>query len=147
MPIGARIELDLRDVDKGISQAVRAGKNLKPVWNKLGPVLRKDLEEHQRRQEGPDGAWDKLSPETRGRGGRPKRRIFSKKFAKAVSLVSNRTNLFAIHKVSWAIAHQLGEVVGRGVKLPARILFWLSDEFAELAVDEIGKHIAKGWRR
>ena len=140
------MDLDLRELDKGFRGMKAAGKNLNPVWKVLRGRMTDDQLEHWENQEGLKGGWKPRAESTRRRWGRRKK-VFGKRFAKAFSVLSTKLELAAISKIEYASAHQFGETVGQGAKLPERPFLYLSEAFIDFALPRIQKHLGKGWSR
>ncbi len=149
MPIELDVKLDFGNLEKAIDRAVRAGANLRPVWEEIGFFLREDQEVHQEKQQPPPGGtWPPLAESTRRR--RRGKKLFSKRFAKAVTLFKDSQNMVLIHRADWAGAHQRGaSSAGKDgkSKIPKRPFFYMSKEFQRLASRKVIKHIAKAFER
>lgn len=143
--VGATVDYDLRDLDEGFADMLKAAKDLRPAFRKLAPDMKRDQLEHGRTQSGPDGKWQPLSKATRAR--RKKRKIFSARFIKSFTVEIARKEMAAIHKIPWAGAHQFGERVGRGVKLPARVFVYLGDKFIAKALPEMRDHVVTAFAK
>ncbi len=50
-----------------------------------------------------------------------------------------------VRRPDWGGAHNRGDTVGRGVRLPRREFLWWSDRFLELMTEAIELHVIKGW--
>jgi phage gpG-like protein len=161
-------KVDLGDFQRGIRAMRRRAALLGPVFRELRPALRRDQTEHARRQEGPQGKWPKRAASTMGRvdarasvrvtrrkdkksGKRVTRRVKQTKplgtLPRTVKAKAEADRVYAKSPVPWALAHQLGERVGRGVKLPARPFLWISDKLLRKAGELIEKRLADAWRK
>lgn len=146
MPVGATMDLDLRDLDRGFSGIKLAARNMTPVWARLRSSMKDDQLAHWTDQTGGDGAWAPRAESTRRRHGR-RRKIFSKRFAKGFSVVTTPSELAAVSKIPYAAAHQFGGPVGNNAVLPARPFLYLSEKFLGFAMPRIAEHLGKGWTR
>lgn len=141
---------------------LKAGRNLRPVWSKLKPVMIKDQKEHFRLRLGPDGIWPPRAETTGKRqlrssrrraikkGRKPpknaSRRVLGGKMATAFGVAFNRDALAAKSKIPWSGSHQEGDQIGRGRwDLPKRTHLYLSDKFLALVEERIEQHLLKGW--
>ena len=50
-------EIDLADVLAGLDAMQKAGKDLRPLWKQVRPLLKTDLGQHFADRAGPNGAW------------------------------------------------------------------------------------------
>lgn len=144
------VDVDLRDVVKGIDGMSAAAKDLRPVWQHLLPAFKKDQRSNFGRQEGPEGKWPKrVRPRytKAGRGRRRKRRQMKLlgKLRTAWKTRMDRDQLEAYSLVDWSGVHQDGGVAGRGARIPQRTHLWVSNELHDLAVREIELHLVRGW--
>ena len=110
-------------------------------------ALKKDIKAHASAKQGPESSWPKLAKSTM-----KKRRARRKKGKKvAVGILGKIRTQFdvewgpkfirAISRIPWSGAHADGDEVGRGSKLPARTLFYVSDEFLRKTVDRVLRRI------
>ncbi len=161
----ARIDIDLRKLDKAIKRAEKAGIDLRPAFRKLRTPLRKDQREHMRAQSGPGGKWPNLAPSTRAKrlkmGGvrgaltkkgklrkGAKRKLnfmLSSKLLKGAKIKVRPKSIEIRSKVKWAGIHQEGGRAGRGAQLPARTFMWISDELGRRAVALFREHLASAF--
>lgn len=161
----ARIDVDLRKIDKAIKRAEKAGVDLRPAFRKLRKPLRKDQGEHMRAMEGPRGKWQAVSAATRekrmrvgGRAGKFTKkgklrkpaqrrlgRILSKRLLTKAKIRVRPTIISITSQVKWAGIHQKGGRVGRGARVPKRPFMWISDELGRRAVGEFREHLAKAF--
>ena len=74
MPFEPGVEIDLREVDSAFRAMASAGKNLRPVFAKLKPLMFADQVDHHKKQEGPDGKWPPRADATRAKKRRGKLR-------------------------------------------------------------------------
>lgn len=131
--------VDLGDVDTGLVAIERRAHALGPVMQSLKKPLRDDQTNHKRAQSGPSGAWPARSPETiaRAHGKRKLPRAILGRLPAATSYKATPTAVTGTSKVRWSGAHQDGDVVGHGARLPAREYLYISDEMLELASNEV----------
>ncbi len=161
----AELEVDLRQLDKAMTRANKAGIDLRPAFRKLRTPLRKDQKDHMRAQSGPTGKWPSLSTATREKrmkmGGRRgaltkkgKRRKSSKrklnfmltsKLLKGAKIKPRQREIRITSKVKWSGAHQEGARVGRGANLPEREFMWISDPLFLQAQRLFAKHLASAF--
>lgn len=143
---------------------IRASKNVRKVWRKLRPELRKDQREHMRKQEDSKGGkWKPIAASTRerrlskgGRAGKVTKRGRLKKKAVRDSMKLLGQKLVTGAKIKMdgrqmsitsksgivGGAHQKGATVGKGSKLPKREFFYISTKLAKLQRKMLAKHIA-----
>jgi phage gpG-like protein len=156
------VNIDDRDVKDGIRSLIRAGNNLRPVFLRLKKPFKEDIKDHQKRREGPDGAWAPRAQSTKdrdkhgkshkmksGKVRRFKRRRKNKLLGKLPTSVTTKQNpdsFVGESKVPWAMAQQEGGGVGRNSVLPSRTFLFFSKSFLDLAEDAIGKHLQIGWQ-
>lgn len=139
------VSIDLEDVFDGFDELSRAGRDLRPVWRELKPVLKADLRMHT---EGPDGPWPPRAKTPRARRGRRRRRRRGPLLGRlktAFQFEFDHKQLRAVNRIPWSGAHQTGAVVGKGVELPQREFAYASDEFIELMVKRILEHVTRRW--
>lgn len=160
--MAARIDVDLRKLDKAIKRAEKAGFDLRPAFRLLRKPLRKDQKAHMAAQQGPRGKWQALAAATRekrmrvgGRAGkhtkrgklkksaqRKLNRILSSKLLTGAKIKVRPTAISIRAKGDWAGVHQKGGRVGRGARVPARPFMWVSDQLGRAAADAFARHLA-----
>jgi phage gpG-like protein len=165
--IVAVVDVDLREVEQAIKRMKRAGRSLRPVWQKLRTPMRKDQREHMKRMESPSGSsWPPLAKSTREKrlkkvlrsgkartkGGRlrksAQRRVDRVLSARLISRAKIRLfPTFMVIRTPGAAAgvHQLGGRVGHGAFVPRRTFFWVSDQLARMAARLIVQHLRENW--
>lgn len=162
MPVGLKTRIDLRDVRRGLRGLRKAASDLRPAWRELRQPLRKDQREHFRDQEGPDGKWPALQPESASKNfrrakhtavkrrrrlpKRPSRKMLGK--LRSFALKASRHRLRAISKIPFSGIHQEGGRAGHGARIPRRTHLWVSDQFERVRLlPAIGRHMLRKWRR
>ncbi len=164
----AGIVVDLTEVNAKLAKALRAAGDLTPAWRRARGPLRKDQREHASSTAGPDGAWAPLSRQTLERrlanaatrkrqAGKTvkRRRSHSRRTLKQRRLLGRLpglidvkltpTSMIASSKVRWAGAHQRGETVGRGVRLPTREFLWASPQLIDHVCQILCDHLMVPW--
>lgn len=143
----SEVEIDLRDVERGIAAMLRRGRQLGPVFRKLRQPMRQDLRQHAKDKEGPDGDWPALAMSTvlARRGRRRRSRRLLGRLPQAVKMFVSTDSVAAVSRVPWSGVHQDGGKVGRGATIPKREFMWLSPNFLEKATDEIAESILVPW--
>lgn len=140
--------IDLTDVERGLREMSRAGKNLGPVFKALRPLLKVDQREHAKARSASDGAWPARAKSTlteyRKRGKTRHPRPLGKLLT-AVQYVAKRDSVTARSLIPWSGAHQEGAVVGHGAKLPAREFLWISNTFLDKAEQLTADHVLRGF--
>lgn len=155
-------EIDLRDVEAGLTGMANAGRNLSPLLRRWKKPLRDDQRQHAREEEGPSGAWVPLSPWTmakrlarKGKQGRRRRAhrqgpLFSRKrvlgrLPSAINVISDAHRVAVVSRASWSGVHQDGGTAGRGSRIPARPFLWLSKKVVAYAADQAQRYLLAGW--
>ena len=138
-------DFDLREVDRGFAELVRRGAEPRALFAELKPDLRADQIDHKKKQQGPEGRWAALDPDTRAR--RPRARRLLGRLSSAVAYKAGRDALTATSRVKWSRAHQDGARVGNGARLPARPFLWFSSRFLDLARDSAEHFLERVWGR
>ena len=165
------IELDLTQFDKATRRMIKAGANLKPVFQRKRKEFRADQKDHFKQQRASDGStWPKNSEATRekrlSRGGRAAKFTKKGRLRKPVARRLNKvlsarlisgTKFKATkremvlrslrHALGWATVHQHGGVVGRGSRLPQREFLWVSDPFLRKFVEAAQLHLRGAWEK
>jgi len=159
--------LDDKAAMKRLEAVKRAGKDLRPVFKLMKPVLRVDVGVHFARSMAPDGAWPGRSQaswqrlrHTKGntyRKGKRKGALNAKglkrfrnqlgrlKGAYRFKLYSHRMEM--ISRVPWAGVHQHGGTVGRGSRIPKREFMWASRQSLERYHNFCGKLLLEAFKR
>lgn len=133
------ITVDLGDVEEGLAAMEHRARALGPTLHSLAKPMKDDQRNHKVAKEGPDGAWPARAASTiaRAHGKRKLPRSPLGRLPTAVKWDVGPSSISGTSKVRWSGAHQDGDRVGRGSKLPARPFLWLSDEFVNLARGEL----------
>jgi phage gpG-like protein len=160
------IEVELNDVFDGLDAMVRAGRDLRPVWQRARKDLRDDLKQHFDEAKGPDGTWAPRAQSSIDRilrtGGRrknvTKKGVVKKRAARRLKnqlgrlrtawrITYNARQIEAASIVKWAGVHQWGGTAGRGSRIPARPFAWASDALVGKIAVGVRDHIARGWQK
>ncbi len=161
-----KIEVDLRDLEKSVRAAERAGADLRPVWRSLRTPLKRSQRDHITAQKSlAGGKFPGLAASTvqrrLSRGGKSKKftkkgklragirrrigRTLSKKLLTRarVKVTPRSISLFA----RGAVAHALfgGTRAGKRRRsvIPARQFVYVDDPMARMAFDSVAKHVAE----
>lgn len=167
--IGPVFELDLEPIDRRIETVEDRARRLAPAFRELARPLRADQREHAKNEQGPSGKWPARSPFTearrraRNRGARTtkamrtislakfKRRSTPKKILgrlpSAIQIIVGDLFVRGVYRVPWSGAHATGTRVGRGVRLPKRVMNWLGDKLVDTARQILVEHVLKDWER
>jgi phage gpG-like protein len=121
--------------------------DLRPAWKDARPVLRADQREHAKKQAGPEGAWPARSSSTRVRSGNRRRaRKMLGRLPTSVSMRGERQRMIMRSPVAWSGAHQEGDRVGHGARIPARPFVYVSDRALEVVAGFVAVLAAKVFR-
>jgi len=154
------VRVDDSRVQAGFRDVAAAARGLTKVFQQLRAPMRRDQADHARKEEGPDGPWPARKSEQRAlktyakvrrkRGGATTAKVY--RYHGLLGVVPNVVQVRAIGRtvfarwpIKWASAHADGDVVGHGVKLPARSFAWVSEQLGDLANKMIGDHIKAAW--
>jgi phage gpG-like protein len=161
--------VDLTQVMRSLARAAKAGKDLRPVWKAMRPLLKADLADHAQKQQGPDGAWPRRAASStakiigatgglvRLRGGRSGPMRMRKRTLRRLSQpmlgrfrLPNTYQwsmtgqaLRATSRVEWSGIHQEGGRAGRGALIKARPFAWASDGLVDAAVVALRTHLTE----
>lgn len=133
------VTVDIGDVEEGLAAMERRARALGPTMRTLVKPMKDDQRNHKSAKEGPDGSWPARAASTiaRAHGKRKLPRNPLGRLPTAVAYAVTPSSITGTSKVRWSGAHQDGDRVGRGSRLPARPFLWLSDEFVNLAEREL----------
>lgn len=133
------VTVDIGDVDTGLSAMERRARALGPVMKDLAKPMKADQREHRKEKSGPDGSWAPRSAATiaRAHGKRKLARSMLGRLPSAVQYKVTASSITGTSRVRWSGAHQDGDRVGHGARLPARTFLWLSDGFQTQAASTI----------
>jgi hypothetical protein len=129
-------QVDLRDVEKGIDAMANPRAVAKGLRDIKKP-LRDDQRDHAKKNEGPDGRWAPRTTKSR-------KRLLGR-LPSAVKVIMTSTSVSVRSSVRWSGAHQDGDVVGHGVRLPPRTFLWVSDGMKTKAADLLRAAVAGEW--
>jgi hypothetical protein len=138
--------VDLTEVDRAFASLERRARALGPVFRELKKPLQQDQIEHGREQEGPDGKWPARASSTiekmkaSGRRRRPMGRI-----PQSMDYTAGDFGVRGRGRIDWENAHASGARVGRGARLPVRIVHWISDELVTRARGRIERALVKAF--
>lgn len=157
------VKVDDSDLQAGIRDVAKAAELLPRVFRRLVGELRRDQEDHARKEEGPDGTrWParqyKAAPtmmaeRKRATQTKPARWEVSKyggllgALPRMIQVRSLGLSVWARHPIAWATAQAEGGVVGRGSRLPARPFLWISQALADRAVSDINNALHGAWAK
>lgn len=130
-----------RDLERALDELARRAED--DWFRAVAPIARADQRDHAKRQEGPEGKWDKRAPATRG--GR-RRRVLGR-LPGAIKVTVHPDAVTITSRVAWSGAHQDGDRVGHGAQLPERPFLWWSEAFLEDAEEAALRYITKAWGR
>lgn len=139
------VHVDISDVLEGMNSMSKAARNLQKPFRALRPQLAKDISEHSKKRQGPDGPWPAWSASYQERRRRKRKR--GKMLGRLVRLKYTITadKLEGKPFVEWAGVHQWGGVVGHGARIPARMFAYASDAMVATAREAILNHVMGGW--
>jgi phage gpG-like protein len=147
------------------------GRNMRPVFRGLVPLLKEDIDQTFRRREGPQEKWAPLAPATVAAKARRKARRSRKavlasirraaasgrprasssksslgRIRKAYAVDVGRQHLLATWKIPWAHVHQTGGNAGRhgASAIPRRTFGYVSDEFTGRAMNRMARYLGLG---
>lgn len=147
------MKVNLSDVFDGLAKLRRAAQDQTPLFNALKKPMKDDQRNHQKLKMGPDGPWAPRKESTNNRGRFARRgssgRVVRKRIAAnqlgklstSVTFAPAARRITAVSKIPWSQIHQEGGKVGRGAVLPARPFLWMSVEFLNLAMKQIGDRV------
>lgn len=130
--------IDFGDVFRGIDAMTRRNV-LAPAFKALKAPLRADQLEHADAKAGSDGGWAPRAASTLARH-KYKPRLPRKllgRLPRAVKYLASGRGVSGESLVGWSGAHQDGEVVGHGARLPKREHLWISAKMLGLAVSQL----------
>lgn len=146
MSIAPTFRVDLSDVERAMARLVRRGHALAPVFRELKKPLRQDQLEHGRRAEGPDGKWPARAASTLAKmKARRSRRRPMGRIPQSMDYSAGNFGLVGKGRVPWEMAHATGATVGRGVKLPVRVVHWISDNMVKRSVGRIERALVEAF--
>jgi hypothetical protein len=140
------LRVDLSDVERAFGSLERRARALGPVFRELVKPMRDDQRDHGAKGEGPDGKWPQRASSTiqkmraTGRRRRPMGRI-----PQSMDYRAGDFGVTGVGRVPWENAHATGARVGRGAKLPVRIVHWLSDELVTRARGRIERALVEAF--
>jgi phage gpG-like protein len=161
---------DFSEVDAALKDTWLRAQRLAPAFRQLAKPLRADQRDHAMRQAAPGGSWPGRSAATLARRklnmrrtrvtkamrtvmikkprrrGAASRRVLGR-LPGAFKIVIGKLYVRAVHRVKWAGVHLTGGTVGRGVQLPQREFFWISDKLLATATEKLGSYVAKGMKK
>lgn len=146
MSVAPTFRVDLGEVDRAFSAMERRARALGPVFKQLIKPLRDDQREHGQKAEGPDGKWPPRAAATiakmraQGKRRRPMGRI-----PQSMDYSAGNFGVTGKGRVPWELAHATGDRVGRGAKLPVRIVHWIGDELVTRAKGMVERALAESF--
>ena len=162
MGIDVDAHVNLRDVENGLRRMQLAGKDLRPLFRRVAKDMRADQKDHAKQQEGPDGKWPGLDPDTlakrtrQGQGRRHRgkkkrrRRAFGRmlgRLPRAFAIEYDRSFIRARSRVKWSGAHQGGGLVGKGSRLPDRTFLWASTGLLAIVSRKAVDYLVGAWAK
>lgn len=158
--------VNLRDVENGLRRMQLAGMDLRPVFKAARKDVRADQRDHAKQQEGPDGKWPRLDPDTlkkrtrqgAGRRHRGKMKRRRKKFGlmlgklpRSFTISYSRSWIRGTARPKWSGAHQpkRGSTtrIGRGATLRARPYLWASTGLLQTVARKAVDYMTTQWVR
>jgi phage gpG-like protein len=136
--------LDDRDLQRAIDEL---GRRAEQDWfRELAPLAREDQREHAQRQEGPTGRWAPRDPDANARRPRRRRRVLGR-LPGAIRVRVHPDAVEVASRVAWSAAHQEGDTVGHGARLPERPFLWWSEGFLKDAGAAALLYVMRDWSR
>lgn len=164
--MGGFVEVELEDVLGGLTAMQAAGRDLRPVFKELRPLVRADLKQHFADEAAPESAWPgpsratlekilakrgSMSKKGKGllrRGARRLERAMKNPLGRLKSAWAFSVGprfLEARSKAPWSGVHQEGGTAGHGAHIPQRTFAWFSEALIERFVDLTRAHLEAAW--
>lgn len=138
--IEATLNWDLEELFEGYDEMSAAGRDLRPVWREVKPLVREDVRDHFKTREGPDDTWPPRDKASRGQ-----RRMLLGRLRTAWSFEIFPRLLRIVSKVPWSGVHQDGGRAGHGASIPQRVHMYFSEKFLDVLVDRLAEHLVRRW--
>jgi hypothetical protein len=139
-----RASVDLREVEGGLEALRRRGLALGDVFRAAKTDMRADQTDHAKSQAGPEGTWPPRAAATIAKGRRG--RVMGKA-ARTISYSATATGVRGESRWPAALAHMLGDRVGRGARLPARVFMWISDTLLDKVTERVNAKVIASFGR
>lgn len=157
------VKVDDRSLQQGFLDVAEAARRLEAVFRRLVAPMRADQREHADKEEGPEGEkWPARKYEAQPKLFAKAKRATKKQPARhevfkfggllgalpeMVQVRSLGASVWARHPIAWASAQAMGDVVGRGVRLPPRPFVYVSQQLGDKAVAMINDHLQDAWKK
>ena len=143
-----RAVVDTSDFERKLRQLHAHARDLREPLRRLRRDMVADQIDHQRKRQGPNGAWKALASSTRERRSRGRKRG-ARALLGALPVSGNisvsKNALTFRSRVPWSMAHLAGGLTGHGARMPRREYWWVSKKLIRRTERELTSYLVRRW--